>query len=106
MFYFILENWVSCITTSLNVCSSFVSSNIFVDKHDFAPNKGLLALLLLGIPGGICFCCRKRICKSCRTSKSDTQTGQSNTEPVSIPFSNTVTDPVGPVGPGDPGQVK
>ncbi|XP_042573045.1 uncharacterized protein wu:fc21g02 isoform X2 [Cyprinus carpio] len=83
-----------------------VSNNtmILVDQHDFAPNKGLIALLLLGIPGGICYCCRKRICKRCQKSKSYTQTQWSNTEPVSIPCSNTVTVPVGPVGPGDPGQ--
>ncbi|XP_058639066.1 uncharacterized protein LOC131544692 isoform X2 [Onychostoma macrolepis] len=73
-------------------------------KYNFKPKKRLLALLLLGIPGAIWYRYRKRICKSCRTSKSHTQTEQSNTEPVSIPCSNTVTVPVGPVGPGDPGQ--
>ncbi|XP_043094882.1 uncharacterized protein wu:fc21g02 [Puntigrus tetrazona] len=89
-----------------------VSNNtmILVDHHDNVPNKGLIALLLLGIPGGICFCCRKRICKRCQTSKSYTQAEQLNTVPMSVPCSNTVTDPagpagpVGPLGPGDPGQ--
>ncbi|XP_016323654.1 uncharacterized protein LOC107674241 isoform X1 [Sinocyclocheilus anshuiensis] len=80
-----------------------VSNNtmILVDHHESAANKGLIALLLLGIPGGICFCCRKRICKKCRSTKSDTNTGQPNTVPVSIPCSNTMSDPVGP---GDTGQ--
>ncbi|KAK2909073.1 hypothetical protein Q8A67_004910 [Cirrhinus molitorella] len=84
---------------------------ILVDQHDYTPNKGLIALLLLGIPGGICFCCRKRICRRCRTTKS--YTGQPNTVPMSIPCSDNVANPVGPVvpvvpiapgGPGDPGQ--
>uniref|UniRef100_A0A9J8DB17 Uncharacterized protein n=1 Tax=Cyprinus carpio carpio TaxID=630221 RepID=A0A9J8DB17_CYPCA len=74
---------------------------ILVDQHKFAPNKRLIALLLLVIPVGICFCCRKRICKSCQTTKSNTHTNESNTTPVSIAYSNTVT---APVGPGDPGQ--
>ncbi|XP_073698479.1 uncharacterized protein [Garra rufa] len=83
-----------------------VSNNtmILVDKHDYNPNHGLTALLLLAIPGGICFCCRKRICRSCRTTKSDTHTEQPNAVPVSTPCSDTVTHPVAPVGPGDPGQ--
>uniref|UniRef100_A0A672QN50 Uncharacterized LOC107556792 n=1 Tax=Sinocyclocheilus grahami TaxID=75366 RepID=A0A672QN50_SINGR len=73
-----------------------VSNNtmILVDHHESAANKGLIALLLLGIPGGLCFCCRKRICKKCRTTKSDTNTGQPNTVPVSIPCSNTMSDPL------------
>ncbi|RXN20023.1 proline-rich receptor kinase [Labeo rohita] len=91
-----------------------VSNNtmILVDHHDYTPNKGLIALLLLGIPGGICFCCRKRICGRCRTTKSYTN----NAVPMSIPGSNTVTNPAVPVvpvvptgpvaphGPGNPGQ--
>uniref|UniRef100_A0A8C2JX50 Wu:fc21g02 n=1 Tax=Cyprinus carpio TaxID=7962 RepID=A0A8C2JX50_CYPCA len=77
------------------------STLMLVDHRDYSANKGLLALLLLGIPGGICFCCRKRICKSCRSTKSDTNTGQLNTVPVSVPCSSTMSDPVGP---GNTGQ--
>ncbi|XP_059408556.1 uncharacterized protein LOC132142594 isoform X2 [Carassius carassius] len=78
-----------------------VSNNtmILVDHRDYSANKGLLALLLLGIPGGICFCCRKRICKCCQTTKSNTS--QPNSVPMSTPCSNTMS---GPVGPGDNGQ--
>lgn len=79
---------------------------LHVDQHAYSPSTGLIALLLLGVPGGICFCCRRRICKSCRNNKSHTDTVESNAlnaVPVSIPCSNTVTDPVGP---GGPGQVK
>uniref|UniRef100_A0A8C1PL03 Wu:fc21g02 n=1 Tax=Cyprinus carpio TaxID=7962 RepID=A0A8C1PL03_CYPCA len=92
---------LTCISTSLDVCSSLFSPNIYVDQHKFTPNKRLIALLLLVIPVGICFCCKKRICKSCQTTKSNTHTNESNTTPVSIAYSNTVT---APVGPGDPGQ--
>ncbi|KAK9981238.1 hypothetical protein ABG768_000791 [Culter alburnus] len=72
---------------------------ILVDQHSYTPSTGLIALLLLGIPGGICYCCRKRICKCCRTNKSNTHTVESNalnSVPVSIPCSNTVIGPGGP----------
>uniref|UniRef100_A0A8C2GT70 Wu:fc21g02 n=1 Tax=Cyprinus carpio TaxID=7962 RepID=A0A8C2GT70_CYPCA len=46
---------------------------IVVDQHKFGPNKGLVALLLLVIPGGICFCCRKRICKRLSIACSNTE---------------------------------
>ncbi|XP_039546002.1 uncharacterized protein LOC120491999 isoform X2 [Pimephales promelas] len=78
---------------------------LLVDQHPHNPGVGFLALMLLGIPCGICFCCRKRICNRCRTNKSQTvESNNLNTVPVSIPCSNTVIDPVGPIGPGGPGQ--
>jgi len=78
-----------------------VTTNIFflvsslqmfhVDQHPHNPGVGFLALTLLGIPCGICFCCRKRICNRCRTNKSQTEESNNlNTVPVSIPCSNTV----------------
>ncbi|CAM4482480.1 unnamed protein product [Leuciscus chuanchicus] len=85
-----------------------VSNNtmVLVDQHERKSGEGFLALLLLGIPTGICcFCCRKRICNRCRTTKSQTvESNILNTVPVSVPCSNTVTYPVGPIGPGGPGQ--
>ncbi|XP_055060886.2 uncharacterized protein [Misgurnus anguillicaudatus] len=76
---------------------------LLVDRHNFTPNKGLLALLLLGIPGGICFCCRKRICKCCKEDKSETASPPAE----SIPICHPVTDPAqgGVAGnPTNPGQ--
>ncbi|XP_056097297.1 uncharacterized protein wu:fc21g02 [Rhinichthys klamathensis goyatoka] len=84
-----------------------VSNNtmVLVDQHPPNHSKGFLALLLLGIPCGICFCCRRRICNRCQTNKSETvESNNLNTVPVSIPCSNTVINPVGPIGPGGPGQ--
>ncbi|XP_016095127.1 uncharacterized protein, partial [Sinocyclocheilus grahami] len=63
-----------------------VSSNrmILVARRQYAAKKGLKALvLLLCIPGGLCFRYRKRISKRCRSTESDTNTGQPNTVPVS-----------------------
>ncbi|XP_056312688.1 uncharacterized protein wu:fc21g02 [Danio aesculapii] len=71
-----------------------VSNNtmILVDHHPFTPNMGLLAILLIGVPGGICYCCRRRMCKRCQTSKSYTHSANSpNSDPVSIPC--TAIDP-------------
>ncbi|KAK7161503.1 hypothetical protein R3I94_004249 [Phoxinus phoxinus] len=83
-----------------------VSNNtmVLVDHHPPNHSVGFLALLLLGIPSGICcFCCRRKICNRCRTTKSPTDSNINNTVPVSIPGSNTDL-PVGPIGPGGPGQ--
>ncbi|XP_073670374.1 uncharacterized protein [Paramisgurnus dabryanus] len=77
---------------------------ILVDRHsNFTPNKGLLALLLLGIPGGICFCCRKKVCKCCYKDKSEAASPPAE----SIPICHPVTDPAqGNVAgnPTNPGQ--
>ncbi|XP_056587396.1 uncharacterized protein LOC130408016 isoform X2 [Triplophysa dalaica] len=73
-----------------------VSNNtmILVEKHNFTPNKSLIALILLGIPGSICFCCRKRICKRCRNNKSQTDNDNTlNPLPESVPICYPVTDP-------------
>lgn len=73
-----------------------VSENtmILVEQHSFTPNKSLIALILLGIPGTICFCCRKRICKRCRNNKSQTDnTNTLNPLPESVPICHPVTDP-------------
>ncbi|XP_051994123.1 uncharacterized protein LOC127652111 [Xyrauchen texanus] len=83
----------------------FISNTtmLLVDHHEFTPNKGLLALLLLSIPTGLCFCCRKRICKCRNTKTSNTHTVQSYTPnpiPETIPPSNTVIGPAAPEGPG------
>ncbi|XP_051560005.1 uncharacterized protein wu:fc21g02 isoform X2 [Myxocyprinus asiaticus] len=83
----------------------FVSNTtmLLVDHHEFTPNKGLLGLLLLGIPTGLCYCCRKRICKCRNTKTRNTHTVQSyslNPIPETIPPSSTVIDPAGPEGPG------
>ncbi|XP_077102638.1 uncharacterized protein LOC143753789 [Siphateles boraxobius] len=80
-----------------------VSNNtmVLVDQHEYNHSGGFLALLLLGIPCGICLCCRKKICNRCRTTKSQTvESNVLNTVPVSIPSSNTVINPIGPGGPG------
>ncbi|NP_001410689.1 wu:fc21g02 isoform X2 [Danio rerio] len=77
-----------------------ISSNtmILVDHHPFTPNLGLLAILLVGVPGGICYCCRRRLCKCCRTSKSNTHSATSpNSEPVSIPC-NVIDPSINPGG--------
>ncbi|XP_057188795.1 formin-J-like [Triplophysa rosa] len=76
--------------------SRLVSNNtmILVDQHNFTPNKSLIALILLGIPGSICFCCRKRICKRCRNNKSQTDNDNTlNPLPESVPICHPVTDP-------------
>ncbi|KAA0722128.1 hypothetical protein E1301_Tti009124 [Triplophysa tibetana] len=76
--------------------SRHVSNNtmILVEQHNFTPNKSLIALILLGIPGSICFCCRKRICKSCRNNKSQTDNGNTlNPLPESVPICHPVIDP-------------
>ncbi|XP_051557874.1 uncharacterized protein LOC127443380 [Myxocyprinus asiaticus] len=72
---------------------------LLVDHHEFTSSKGLLALLLLGVPTGICFCCRKRICKS-KTPNSTVQSYSLSPTPEIVPSSNTVTNPAGPEGPG------
>ncbi|RXN20021.1 proline-rich receptor kinase [Labeo rohita] len=82
-----------------------VSNNtmILVDYHKYTPNKGLITLLLLGIPAGICLFCGKTIWRRCPFTKSYTYTGQPNAVPVSIPSSYYV-GPVAPDGPGNIGQ--
>ncbi|XP_067297320.1 wu:fc21g02 [Pseudorasbora parva] len=82
-----------------------VSNNtmILVDQHAHVPATGLLALLLLGLPCGVCICCRKRICNRCRSTKSHTPTVESNTLNT-VPAYNTVINPAVPGGPGGPGQ--
>ncbi|TRY89966.1 hypothetical protein DNTS_001688 [Danionella cerebrum] len=77
------------------------STMILVDQHSYSSNTGLIGLLALGLPCGICFCCRKRICKGCQKKKSystPVQTPDSNPIPMTAPCSVPVTDP------GAPGQ--
>ncbi|XP_029989212.1 uncharacterized protein LOC115418832 [Sphaeramia orbicularis] len=63
------------------------------DHHDYSEGNPLMALLLLlGIPAGICCCCRKKIFKS----KANTASTQQASPGVAVPL------PSGPVGPCPP----
>ncbi|XP_072239778.1 uncharacterized protein [Leuresthes tenuis] len=73
------------------------------DHHEHADGNPLLALLLLlGIPAGICCCCRKKIFKRAGANPSSHGTVSETVHPPA-------TGPVGPCPPynqsGQPGQV-
>ncbi|XP_040892676.1 uncharacterized protein wu:fc21g02 isoform X2 [Toxotes jaculatrix] len=70
------------------------------DHHEYKEGNPLLALLLLlGIPVGICCCCRKKIFKNKATSAATLQT-QAAPEAV-----QPQSGPVGPCPPYQPGAV-